>query len=108
VEDRKVGRQIAEVRVGVPLPILAHYDRLRQHGKKGIAAVRGQICTGCHMQVPRATVVYLMQGTDIQLCGNCGAYLYLPETMPAESPAPRLPGKAPRKSRGARELAHAA
>ena len=108
VEDRKVERQIAGVRVGIPLAILGHYDRLRQRGKKGIAAVRGQICTGCHMQVPRATVVYLMQGTDIQLCGSCGAYLYLPETMPAEAPISHLPRKTPRKSRVARELAHAA
>ena len=81
---------------------------MRQRGKKGIAAVRGQICTGCHMQVPRATVVYLMQGTDIQLCGSCGAYLYLPETMPVEAPISHLPRKTPRKSRVARELAHAA
>jgi hypothetical protein len=75
--------QTAELRSKVPQPILAHYDRLAVRGKKGVAVVRNQVCTGCHMRLPIGTINTLMQGTDIQLCDSCGRYLYLP--TPAES-----------------------
>jgi predicted nucleic acid-binding Zn-ribbon protein len=67
----------------VPPQILGHYDRLVARGKKGVAVVRNQVCTGCHMRLPIGTINTLMQGTDIRLCDTCGRYLYLPE--PAES-----------------------
>jgi predicted nucleic acid-binding Zn-ribbon protein len=70
----------SELRGKIPSQILAHYDRLVAKGKKGIAAVRNQGCTGCHMQVPLGTIMTLRHGNDIQLCGNCGRYLYLVET----------------------------
>ena len=53
-------------------------------GKKGVAAVRNQICTGCHMQVPLAVVMTLMHGDDIRICENCGRYLHLPEVTETE------------------------
>ncbi len=75
----------AELRAKIPAPILVHYDRLMARGKKGVAVIKGQTCGECHVQVPRNTVLILMNGTDIQLCGNCGRYLCLPEHM---NPAP--------------------
>jgi len=90
----------AELRAKIPPQILAHYDRLMARGKKGITAVRNQICTGCHMQVPLAVVMTLMSGTDIRLCDNCGRYLYLPDKE--EAPAPEAkPAPKPRKKRAA-------
>jgi predicted nucleic acid-binding Zn-ribbon protein len=77
--DPAAQKQAAELRILIPAPILAHYDRLVQRGKKGVAGVRNQVCTGCHVQVPRATVVTLMHGDDIQICESCGRYLYLTE-----------------------------
>jgi hypothetical protein len=87
-------KRVAELRGKIPAPILGHYDRLMVRGKKGTAAIRNQVCTGCHVQVPRGTVLTLMHGDDIQICENCGRYLYLAE--PAES-AP--PAAAPEKSK---------
>ncbi len=72
-------KQIADLRAKIPTQILAHYDRLVVRGKKGVAAVRNQVCTGCHVQVPRAVVLTLMHGDDIQICESCGRYLYLVE-----------------------------
>jgi predicted nucleic acid-binding Zn-ribbon protein len=69
----------AELRGKIPAPILGHYDRLRARGKKGLALVRNQVCGGCHMQVPLGVITTLMHDQDIQLCGNCGRYLCLPE-----------------------------
>lgn len=99
--DDNMEKQIAELRAQIPPPILGHYDRLSASGKKGVAAVRNQVCTGCHVQVPRATVIHLMHGEDLQICDNCGCYLYLPETKEPEAPKKT-------KSRKRAELAHAA
>ena len=103
-----------ELRNGIPQPILAHYDRLVGRGKKGVAVVRNQVCTGCHMRLPIGTINTLMQRHDIQLCDTCGRYLYLAEPEPAnaDTAAPaaseaKAP-KAPRKPRKRKALAQAA
>jgi predicted nucleic acid-binding Zn-ribbon protein len=101
-------KQIAELRAKISPPILAHYDRLVAQGKKGLAAVRHQVCTGCHIHVPRALVVDLMRGTDIQVCENCGRYLYLPEEQAPEVAPSHSDGKISAKPRRAKELVHAA
>lgn len=68
---------IEELRRKIPQQILAHYDRLAVRGKKGVAAVRNQVCTGCHMRVPLGVIMTLKHEEDIQLCDNCGRYLHL-------------------------------
>src|SRR5512135_2014817 len=100
--------RIEELRKIIPLPILGHFDRLVARGKKGVAVVRNQVCTGCHMKLPIGTINTLMQGNDVQLCDTCGRYLYLPdpaesqfvENIAATKPAP--------KARKRKALAHAA
>ncbi len=87
-------KRIAEQRAKIPAPVIGHYDRLLARGKKGVAAIHHQVCTGCHVQVPRGTVLTLMHDDDIQICENCGRYLYLPE--PAE---PVKPVAAAKKSK---------
>jgi predicted nucleic acid-binding Zn-ribbon protein len=72
-EDR-----IAELRAKIPAPILAHYDRLGDQGKKGVAVLRNQTCSGCHMRVPVAVVLEVKHAQDVCLCDNCRRYLYLP------------------------------
>jgi hypothetical protein len=103
VKDKNVAASLTELRGKIPSQILGHYDRLVAHGKKGLAAVRGQVCSGCHMQVPLGVVMTLKRGQDIQLCENCGRYLYLPEATKAEVPKPTAkpgPARKPRKSKG--------
>lgn len=96
---------VAELRTKIPSQILGHYDRLVAKGKKGITLVRDQVCTGCHMRVPIGGIMALKHGQDIQLCENCGRYLYLAPEAPAE-PAKSAeaatgskPGRKPRKSK---------
>jgi len=91
---------IAELRGKIPPQILEHYDRLRVRGKKGIAAVRNQVCTGCHMRQTIGVIMTLKHGTDIQLCESCGRYLYLadePETAPVAEPLDVNRVRVPRK-----------
>jgi predicted nucleic acid-binding Zn-ribbon protein len=107
-----IEKRIAALRAKIPKPILSHYDRLGDQGKKGLAAVRNQTCTGCHMRVPVAVVFNLKHAEDVCLCDNCGRYLYLPE--PAAEVAAEAPvedgGKAREKTaakNGRKQLAHA-
>jgi len=108
IKEKKMEKQLGDLRTQIPAPILAHYDRFRAQGKKGMAAIRNQVCMGCHLQVPRATVINLMHGDDIQICGNCGRYLYLAESQDPQLPAPAPAVKSAAKSRKRRELTHAA
>jgi predicted nucleic acid-binding Zn-ribbon protein len=100
--DKAAVSAVAELRGKIPPQILGHYDRLVAHGKKGLAAVRDQVCTGCHMHVTIGVVATLMRDDDIQLCDNCGRYLYLAEVTKADVPKPTAkpgPAKKPRKSK---------
>ena len=105
---KQVAAQIAELRGRIPLPILGHYDRLRAREKKGVAVVRNQSCTGCHMHVPIGQITVLMRAEDIQLCESCGRYLYLPDPAETEFIQHVEAAKPAAKPRKRRAVAHAA
>jgi len=93
--------QAEGLRTAIPAGMLANYDRARARGKKGIAVVRNHVCTNCRIQVPIAVTASLTAGI-IQVCGNCGLYLCLPE-QEAQPVTPRIeaaaqPGRRKRKS----------
>jgi predicted nucleic acid-binding Zn-ribbon protein len=79
-QDKRVTLESSHLRTQIPGPILAHYDRLIARGKRGIALVHHQTCGGCHMLLPIGKINSLLHHDDIQLCENCGRYLYLPTT----------------------------
>ena len=93
-DEKGSEKQIADLRASIPEPILGHYDRLRARDKKGVAVVRNQVCSGCHMKLPIGVITILMQDRDIQLCDSCGRYLYLePQTAAAAPTPPAKPAK---------------
>lgn len=94
-EQKGNEKQITDLRAIIPEPILGHYDRLRARDKKGVAVVRNQVCTGCHMKLPIGVITILMQDRDIQLCDSCGRYLYLEPQAPA--PVDAAPAKPVKK-----------
>ena len=106
--EKNVAARAAELRGKLPETILGHYDRLRVRGKKGLAIVRNQVCSGCHMRVPIGQINVLMRGEDIQLCESCGRYLCLPDPAEAELlsqvEAAKPKAKAPAKPRKRRAL----
>ncbi len=106
--DAKKKALIAELRGTIPPQILGHYDRLMARGKKGIVAVRNRVCTACHMGIPVGTVATIMHGTDIQLCGSCGRYLYLPEGEGTQMLVQAVEAKAVTKPRRKKASAKAA
>jgi len=93
---------VAELRAAIPQPILAHYDRMMVRGKKGVALLHHQTCSGCHMQVPLGVVLNLKRGEDVRLCETCQRYLYLPadplEFSAPAAVAPAAPVKAVKKA----------
>ncbi len=105
--EKDPAAKIEELRKTIPQPILGHFDRLVTRGKKGVAVVRNQVCTGCHMRLPIGTINILMQGTDIQLCDTCGRYLYLPAPAEAQFVEKIEATKPAAKSRKRKTLAHA-
>ncbi len=80
-------KRVAALRAKIPAPILAHYDRLADQGKKGVALLRNQTCSGCHMRVPLGVVLDLKHGHDVVLCDHCRRYLYLREEAPVSGHA---------------------
>src|SRR5436190_17687436 len=96
--------QVALLRASIPPGMLAHYDRVRARGKKGIARLRINVCTNCRMKVPIGLVASL-RGGMIQTCGNCGIYLCFPDVDPAAvelaaaAPADVAPPKPARRKR---------
>ncbi|MGA3285292.1 MAG: C4-type zinc ribbon domain-containing protein [Verrucomicrobiota bacterium] len=99
IKGKNAEATIAELRGKIPPQILAHYDRLVAKGKKGVAAVRNQVCTGCHMRVPIGVVTTLMHDTDIQLCESCGRYLHLSDSTTTKAPEGTAKPKPARKTR---------
>ena len=102
ISSKTLASQVAELRTLIPQAILGHYDRLAVRGKKALAVVRNQVCSGCHMRLPIGTINTMLQGHDLQLCDTCGRYLYLPE--PAEGQASEIvaaakPASKPRKGK---------
>ncbi len=96
----------ADLRTRIPQPILGHYDRLVARGKKGLAVVRNQVCSGCHMRLPIGVVNTVMQGNDIQICDSCGRYLCLPDESEAKA-AEAPPVKPVKKTRSRKVASHA-
>lgn len=71
--------ELEKLRAEIPPPILAHHERLVVRGKKGVALARNGVCSECHLRITGSKLVGLTAGANIQLCDNCGRYLYLPE-----------------------------
>ena len=99
VKEKNAEATMTELRGKIPPQILAHYERLVVRGKKGVAIVRDQVCTGCHMRLPIGVITTLMHGRDIQLCDTCGRYLCLADIVKTETAEPAASPKPAKKAR---------
>src|SRR5205814_10162918 len=100
------GAQIEALRKLIPAPLLVTFDRSQTRGRKSVSIVRNGVCNECHLQIPIGVVTSLASSEEIQRCGNCGRYLYLPpDQLLAPAPLPAKPAK-PAKPRRKKELAH--
>ena len=82
----------------VPAPVLAHYLRLVEQGRVGVAMVRHGVCSGCHLRLPFGLSAAVLNTENLHLCENCGSYLVLaPGDTPAPAARPSVPVAAPRR-----------
>jgi predicted nucleic acid-binding Zn-ribbon protein len=95
-----VQTEMENLRQKVPTPILAHYERLILRGRKGVAIAHNGVCSECHLRITSGKLIGLVYADEIQLCDNCGRYLYLPKDEPiglsGSKPASPTPTKRPR------------
>lgn len=83
----------------VPAPVLAHFLRLVEHDRIGVAYARHGVCSGCHLRIPSGQTFALRNSDDLHLCENCGAYLLLADDEIATPAAAPKPAAAPRRGR---------
>jgi hypothetical protein len=86
-------RLIEPLRASLPVSVLGHHDRMLARGRASIAAVRDGVCSACHLRLPGAHLASLKHSQDIELCDNCGAFIYLAAPAPAPQPAPAPAGR---------------
>jgi predicted nucleic acid-binding Zn-ribbon protein len=94
-------KEIDALRKNVPESVLIQFDRWMARGRKAVAVVSNGVCAECHLGLTIGTIGALTFGDEIQRCGNCGRFLYLPEDEPVSSPAPEPPAKPARFSKKA-------
>jgi len=79
-------KRILKLRPLIPEPVIGHYDRFAKSGKVPVVAVRNGVCQGCFVRLSSGAYQQLLRQDDLNLCENCGRYIY-----PGEQPAEELP-----------------
>jgi predicted nucleic acid-binding Zn-ribbon protein len=69
---------IEALRAQIPESFLNTFDRLITRNKKAVSIVHHGVCSECHLQIAVGTLGSLAFGQEVQQCGNCGRFLYLP------------------------------
>lgn len=88
---KALSQEMATARAAIPTAILGHHDRMRARGKKSVAAVRNGICGGCHLKLPISHSISLNPENDIEVCDNCGVFLYVEPVQETSTPSPLAP-----------------
>lgn len=73
-------RNIAKLRKTLPECILENFDIRIARGKKIVAQALSYYCGACHLSVPSGNRPTLLAGKELFPCGNCGTYLFIPDT----------------------------
>ena len=91
-------KRILKLRQLIPEQIISHYDRFVKAGKVPIVGVRNGVCMGCFVSLATGTYQRLTRQDDLNLCENCGRYIFPMEKVVAEAPA----APAPKRTRARR------
>lgn len=74
-----------ELRSQIPNSILSHFDRLLAQGRSGVAPLRNGVCGGCHIRIPRAHIAGMRSSHELDICDQCGTFIYSEEMLAAAS-----------------------
>jgi predicted nucleic acid-binding Zn-ribbon protein len=68
-----------------------------QRGKRSIVPVHGGVCSACHLRLPIGHLTRLQSSQDLEVCDNCGTFIYFERTnetlVLADSKPARAEGK---------------
>jgi len=67
---------IADLRKRIPSSILGHHDRKIQRKRPSIVPVQNGICSACHLRLPVGHLAKLQHKNDLEVCDNCGTFIY--------------------------------
>ncbi|MDR0643971.1 MAG: C4-type zinc ribbon domain-containing protein [Treponema sp.] len=77
----RLEEQEREIFVGLDKDLLFKFDRIIRHKMgKGIVAIKGGVCTGCHMILPAQFANQVRKGEEIVFCPYCSRILYHEES----------------------------
>ena len=97
LSDSEKHFEILRLRSIIPASILGHHDRMLQRGKRSIVPVRNGVCSACHLRLPISHVARLQTSQDLEVCDNCGTFIYFESTnetrVPTDSKPARTKGK---------------
>lgn len=91
--------EINRLRSILPAFILAHHDRKIQQGKPSIAPVINGVCSACHLRLPSGHLAGLQTSQDLEVCDNCGTFIFLEASPVPNKPVPSKAAKRPRGTR---------
>lgn len=70
---------------GIDPEVIFKFQRIIQRNRKGIVAVRGNVCDGCHMILPAQFANEVHRGEKILFCPYCSRILFYEETSDEDS-----------------------
>ncbi len=65
---------------GIEPETIIKFQRIIKRNHEGIVAVRGNVCSGCHMILPAQFANEVHKGTDILFCPYCSRILFYEES----------------------------
>ncbi|MDR2447401.1 MAG: C4-type zinc ribbon domain-containing protein [Treponema sp.] len=73
--------QEKEISLGLDEELLFKFDRIIRHKMgKGIVAIKGGVCTGCHMILPAQFANRVHRGEEVLFCPYCSRILFYEES----------------------------
>ena len=81
--------EILKLRARIPASILGHHDRMLQRGKRSIVSAVNGVCSACHLHLPSGHASRLRSSQDLEVCDNCGAFIYFEDVAETNEP-PKL------------------
>lgn len=75
----KLKKKEDDITPGIDSEVVFKFQRIIQRNSKGIVAVRGNVCDGCHMILPAQFANEVHEGEKILFCPYCSRILYYEE-----------------------------
>ena len=80
-----LSEQEKQMSEGIDSETIFKFQRIIQRNRKGIVAVKGNVCDGCHMILPAQFANEIRSGKKILFCPYCSRILYYEESVDSES-----------------------